>query len=327
MCDSWRLKPGKELTPSDVHGVFEKIGRLDVVRLTGGEPFLREDFAEVARAVLERSQPRVLHVTTNGSFPERVERFVQEFPDPRRLRFLVSFDGLQAEHDRNRGREVTFDRACTTVGLLHDFRRLGVRVSVNHTVISAQSLNDAAELKARFAANGTDVQSVLAYSDSSMYSIKLRGKAAEHLIVPTGYPLHPALEGADVLGFVDQELRAAEKIADPVLRVGKRYYLRGLRARLRREPAPHRPRCVAVRSHLRLLPDGSVPVCQFNTEVIGNLRESSFDEVWHSEAALKARGWVDRCPGCWAECEVMPSALFTGDIWRGLVPPALTASG
>jgi hypothetical protein len=69
-----------------------------------------------------------------------------------------------------------------------------------------------------------------------------------------------------------------------------------------------------VRSHLRLLPDGSVPVCQFNTETVGNLLRDNFDDVWHGAAATAARAWVDDGPGCWAECEVMPSALYTGDL-------------
>jgi pyruvate-formate lyase-activating enzyme len=45
MCDSWRMKPGTELAPSDVARVFERIGALDIVRLSGGEPFLRAPFA------------------------------------------------------------------------------------------------------------------------------------------------------------------------------------------------------------------------------------------------------------------------------------------
>src|SRR5262249_7705611 len=111
MCDSWRLRPGKELTPSQVRDVFAKVGPLDVVRLTGGEPFLREDFAEIAAAVHEQSRPSVLHVTSNGSFPDRVLLFANKFACPRRLQFLISFDGLEAEHNASRGAEVTFATA------------------------------------------------------------------------------------------------------------------------------------------------------------------------------------------------------------------------
>jgi MoaA/NifB/PqqE/SkfB family radical SAM enzyme len=316
MCDSWRLKPGRELAASDVGRVFAKLGRLDVVRVTGGEPFLREDLLEVAEAIASASRPHVLHVTTNGSFPDRIVDFAQRFSAPRRLVFLVSFDGHRSEHDASRGRDVTYDTALESVRRLAALRkRLRLDVSVNHTVISPQSLDDSDRLRADLAPLGVDVQSVLAYADSAMYTIKLRGKRAEHLIVPTGYPLHPKLAGADVIGFVERELARVSTMSDGARRLGKRYYLRGLLARLRghASPAP-RPRCVALRSHVRILPDGTVPVCQFNTEPVGNLATQSMDDVWHGAKAQSSRAWVDACPGCWAECEVMPSAIYTGDV-------------
>src|SRR5262245_9842513 len=111
MCDSWRIRPGSELTPAQVRTVFDKIGRLDVVRLTGGEPFLREDLLEVATAVWEASAPFTLHVTSNGSFPDRVVTFARKFPHANRLRFMISFDGLEEEHDANRGADVAFATA------------------------------------------------------------------------------------------------------------------------------------------------------------------------------------------------------------------------
>lgn len=316
MCDSWRMKPGRELDVSQVRRVFEKIGPLDIVRLTGGEPFVRDDFAEVARAVFDVSQPAVLHVTTNGSFPERIVEFAETFPRPRRLRFMVSFDGMPAEHDANRGRDVTFALAEQTVRRLAALRRkLGVQVSVNHTVISSRSLDDHLQIVETFGPLGVDVQAVLAYADSAMYGLKRFGTKAHDLVPGTGYPLHPDLAGADAPGFVRQLLDRLPRLKDPLLRVGKRYYLRGLLARLTGQspPQPH-PRCVALRSHLRLLPDGRVPVCQFNTETVGNLLTQSFDEVWQGQPARESRAWVDACPGCWAECEVMPSALYTGDL-------------
>lgn len=315
MCDSWRLKPGVEMSVADVARVFAKLGELDVVRLSGGEPFLRDDLVAIAAAVLQASDPLVLHVTTNGSFPDRVEALAHALPR-RKLRVMVSLDGLATEHDRNRGADVTFDRAIETVDRM---RACGVHVSVNHTVISRASLADAAPLRAALRARGVDVHTVLAYADSAMYGIKLRGKRAESLLSSRRYPLHPALNGADVAGFVDDELAAASDIADAGTRLAKRYYLRGLRARVGDGEGARGPRCVALRSHVRLLPDGGVPVCQFNTERVGNLREQSFDDLWHGATAAASREWVDACSGCWAECEVLPSALYTGDILRALV--------
>jgi MoaA/NifB/PqqE/SkfB family radical SAM enzyme len=315
MCDSWRLRPGQELTPQQVRQVFAKVGRLDVVRLTGGEPFLREDFAEVAAVVNEQSRPSVLHITSNGSFPDRMVRFVESFGGTRRLDFLISLDGLEAEHNASRGPDVPFATAAESVERLVSLRHRGVHVSVNHTIASVQSLQDHAGLVDRFAPLGVSVQPVLAYSGSAMYSLKRVGRKAEDLIEATGYPLHPRLRGADVIGFVRRQVADLRTIRDLPTRIAKRYYLRGLLSRLRNEPRPRpRPKCVALRSHLRLLADGRVPVCQFNTEVVGNLLHQSFEEVWHSAATRSARQWVDDCPGCWAECEVIPSALYSGDL-------------
>ncbi len=332
MCDSWRLPAGCELTPKEAGDVFRKIGRLDVLRISGGEPFVRRDLPELAEAALAASRPTVLHITTNGSLTGRVVDFVRGFSDPRRLRLMVSFDGLADEHDRNRGRGASFERALGTVRELAALRpALGLAVSANHTVISRQSLADSAGLRSELGRLAVELHTVLAYADSAMYGQGFQGRAAEPLILPGRYPLHPDLAGADVVGFVERELRATARLS-PLLRAGKRFYLRGLLKRLRasdngaalrrrpngelngRTPCSV-PRCVALRSHIRVLPDGRVPVCQFNTQTVGDLRTATdLAEVWHGPAAAAARAWVDRCPGCWAECEVLPSAIYTATL-------------
>jgi hypothetical protein len=52
---------------------------------------------------------------------------------------------------------------------------------------------------------------------------------------------------------------------------------------------------------------------------VGNLRNTPFQEIWEGDVIQRQREWVDRCPGCWAECEVMPNAVYTLDIARALV--------
>ena len=230
---------------------------------------------------------------------------------------MVSFDGLAAVHDASRGRRVSFERALETVRRLAALRSSGVRVSINHTIISRASLADHAELRALMAEVGVDTQWVLAYSESSMYGRERRGRRAQDLVVLSGYPLHPDLSPEQSLEFARSELEQIDSIVDPVLRAGKRYYLAGLVARLEKQVSPQpKPKCVALRSHIRLLPNGDVPVCQFNTETIGNLLEERFEALWHKASAHAARRWVDACSGCWAECEVVPNAVYSGDLLR-----------
>jgi hypothetical protein len=64
-----------------------------------------------------------------------------------------------------------------------------------------------------------------------------------------------------------------------------------------------------------------VPTCQFNTREVGSLRHQSFEELWRGTPIEEQRGWVRRCPGCWAECEVLPNAVYTGGLARELVAP------
>ena len=143
MCDSWQMERGEEMTPQQVADVFGKVGKLDVVRLSGGEPYLKRDLLDIAEAAYAASRPRVLHITTNGSFPDRVRRFVESFSKPRRLQFMVSFDGVGETHDENRGKDVRYETAIETVRRLAELRsRHGLQVSANHTVINPQSLDE-----------------------------------------------------------------------------------------------------------------------------------------------------------------------------------------
>src|SRR5690606_29224478 len=98
-------------------------------------------------------------------------------------------------------------------------------------------------------------------------------------------------------------------------RLAKTYYLDGLRARLLDGRGDPNPRCTALTRHLRLYPNGDVPTCQFSSRIVGNLREQPFAELWSSAAAETQRRWVAACAGCWAECEVLPSATYGGDLF------------
>jgi len=96
MCDSWKKPSPGELTLPEIEAVFAQLPRLDTVRLSGGEPFLRSDFPEIARLAIERLQPRFLHVTTNGFLTRQVVEFCERRPRATPLVLLVSLDGTEA---------------------------------------------------------------------------------------------------------------------------------------------------------------------------------------------------------------------------------------
>jgi Fe-coproporphyrin III synthase len=63
-------------------------------------------------------------------------------------------------------------------------------------------------------------------------------------------------------------------------------------------------------------PDGRIPTCQFNSCIVGDLRADSLEKIWLGEKTEKQRQWVKACPGCWAECEVLPNAVYSGDLLK-----------
>ena len=64
-----------------------------------------------------------------------------------------------------------------------------------------------------------------------------------------------------------------------------------------------------------------MPTCQFNTNAAGNLRDEKFKDLWESANVQKQREWVSKRPGCWAECEVLLSAIYTGDLLKKTLFP------
>ena len=89
MCDSWKMPTVGDLTLNEVERIFEQLPRMDAVRLTGGEPFVRKDFGEIAGLAQQLLRPLVLHITTNGFLTDRIVEFCEQ-----RLQIVTLFSPL-----------------------------------------------------------------------------------------------------------------------------------------------------------------------------------------------------------------------------------------
>ncbi len=312
MCDSWRKPSKDDLTLAEIGRIFDQLPRMDAVRLTGGEPFVRNDLLEIAHLVQEKLRPLVLHVTTNGFLTDRIVRFCEKRPKRVPLYLLVSVDGFKDKHNRVRGTDIAWDSVVSTLRTLSPRRKeWRLRIAVNQTIVDAEGGEHYRLLRDFLRPLGIRNHVVMAYDVSATYSLKAEVNAAPR-------------QGGQFTTFGEFSRKQVEELLNeaeedlvtypPLDRLGKRYYLRGLRNRLLAGKGFPSPKCVALNSHLRLLPDGSVPTCQFNTFSVGKLRDQSFEEVWFGDRAHKQRAWVRTCPGCWAECEALPNAIYTGDL-------------
>lgn len=325
MCDSWKKPSPDDLTVPEIEHIFRQLPRLDLVRLSGGEPFARLDLQDIAHLAQTHLRPFRLHVTSNGFLTERIVKFCETRRKDTPLDLLISVDGLEAKHNEVRGRSNAWTTATATLKALAPRRReLNLALSVNQTVVDSEGAADYRRLNEFLRPLGIRHHVVMAYDASATYSLQQEADLAPKAI-------------GDFTTFGRFQRDAIVRLWDEVEadvatwpwpeRLAKLYYLRGIRHRVLHANGTPNPPCVALNAHLRLLPNGDVPTCQFNTRIVGNLRRQRFAEVWASQAATNQRAWVRKCPGCWAECEVLPSAIYTGDLLWEAISPASPFTG
>jgi len=316
MCDSWKKPSPDDLTIEEIEGIFKQLPDMDMVRLTGGEPFVRRDMLHIAHLAQKELKPLMLHVTTNGFLTERIVEFCEKRDKKTPLSMLVSVDGLEAKHNYVRGKDDAWSKVLATLEALAPRQKeLRLSLSANQTIVDADGAEQYRKLHDFLAPMGVRNNFVMAYDVSATYSLE-----EETEVAPT--------QIGEFATFGEFKIEQIEKLLDevekdlknyPALdRAAKSYYVQGIRNRLFKKNGFPNPKCVALNSHIRLMPNGKIPTCQFNTRTIGDLREKTFKEIWFDEKAEAQRNWVRRCPGCWAECETLPNAVYTGDILRAV---------
>lgn len=315
MCDSWKMSGEGDLSVDEIDGIFKQLNRMQAVRLTGGEPFVRKDLFEIVGLVERRLKPLGLHITTNGFLTDRIVDLCERRSKRTPLQLLVSLDGVGEKHNTIRGSSLAWKTAFATLEALAPRRReLNLDLAVNQTIVDREGVEHYKLLREKLAPLGVRHQAVMAYDASATYKLEREVDVAPRQI---GQFSTFGEFSDDDFRELFREMESDIKKLPWWARLAKQYYLEGIRQRLLptgHEEAWLNPTCVALNSHLRIFPNGDVPTCQFNSKTIGNLRDQSFEEVWKGVRAAEQRRWVRQCVGCWAECEVLPSAIYTLDL-------------
>ncbi|MDP1853062.1 MAG: radical SAM protein [Candidatus Omnitrophota bacterium] len=316
MCDVWGKKPSDEMSLEEVENIFRQLKFLDAVRLSGGEPFLRKDLSEIVNIIQKHSNPLLIHITTNGFLTDAIGATLTRINDLTRVHLKISIDAVGINNDRIRGLPGAYERALNSLAILGEFKKKGLFVAVNQTISDKSSIEDSAELKRVCNKHKVPLLMQIAYNDSVLYGSKNDVSAM------------PDKKGSfsPFYNFSEQELRfvldkmlsEAKETASLPERLVKKYYVHGLINRMLHGKAHPNPACVALRSHLRILPDGLVPVCLYDSTIVGDLKKQSVREVLTSDKAREAIVRVKKCKGCWAECEAVPNGIYRADFLRAL---------
>lgn len=287
MCNTWRYPSNieEEVTPE----IIDKIrGKYDRLNITGGEPLLREDILDIVE-VLDKKTCR-LEISTNGYYTERILKVAERFPN---ITVRVSVDGLPSVHDRIRGLKGGFDHALRTI---LELRQMGIKDIGFGITISDKNALDLLNLYHLCAE--MDIEFANCVMHNSFYFHK-HDNFVENL----------DLVRTEMQHFIESLLQSKRSAIRMKVKDWFRAYinlglLNHMLAKQRSLP------CGAATDTFFLDPFANVLACNGSDEAwsMGNLKENSFEEIWHSEKAEQVRKLAKNCTkNCWMTGTAVPA--------------------
>ncbi|GIL15338.1 MAG: hypothetical protein BroJett039_05110 [Chloroflexota bacterium] len=309
MCDVWKKTDHDDMTPAEAAAIFKQIPKLDTLRLTGGEPFLRPDFDQLVGAILQVTDPTVVHITTAGVLYDRIIKFIKTHGS-KKLHLKVSIDAVGDRHDEIRGYRGLYNKSLRTLKTLVELReQYGFYLGVNQT-ISDRNWDHIESLREVMNELAVPIHYAIATDHYTLYRLNTSKENEK----PDMRSVSLSDFTPEQLQYIFDQLDRRDAIHDVPEWLVQRYYLHGLKNRLLRGIESPKPECIELHNHMRLMPNGDVMTCVYYPNVVGNLRQQTLEQVWFGKEIEPQRKVVKNCVGCWAGCEVKPNAIYTGDI-------------
>src|ERR1017187_362045 len=143
-CFYWRnLNQRDDLKVEEIFALARDLGRIENLNLSGGEPFLRAEFAEICRFFIQNNGVEQIYVPTNGYFTERTIKALQDIFQEDTLKLFVcelSIDGMPEYHNRFRGNPKSFDKLIETYEALAELQPSEPRLRI-HSISTVTSEN------------------------------------------------------------------------------------------------------------------------------------------------------------------------------------------
>jgi MoaA/NifB/PqqE/SkfB family radical SAM enzyme len=279
MCNNWKKKPENELTAHELDELLNSkwLKKLEIVSLTGGEPFLREDLEEIIDVFKKHKVPQI-GITTNASLPEKICDVLNKTAGVSNSRFWlhISLDGRPEVHNRIRGVSTAYENVVKTI---LSVKSLGLE---NLTIAVGMCISNL---------NWNEINFVKNFAKN--FGVRLVAGLAE-----SGWIFGQEGTGKNLYKFTEQE---KEAIIREMEEIGT-WYSKGVIMRLNGVSKPIQ--CTAFWHGFTIAPNGDVHPCVNSNFVVGNIKETRFDEIWTCKQANHARRIVKKCLGCWSNCEM-----------------------
>lgn len=275
MCDIWRhpSKASEEISPK----LMEKLPEGLRVNITGGEPTIRKDIGDFFEILYGKSH--LLELSTNGYNTDKILELAENYP---KILIRISVEGLPKLNDKLRGLPDGFDRALRTILELKKTKCKNIGFSI---VICDKNADDLVALHELCSYLGVELGSSVMHNSWYFHKndnvVNDREKVVEN-----------------EKNFIASMLQSPRKDLRGKLKdYGRAYFNKSILKRVAGETVNYRPPCGAGEDFFFVDPWGNITPCNGSDEewIIGNLRESSFEEIMNSEAAEKIMQKVKMC--------------------------------
>jgi GT2 family glycosyltransferase/MoaA/NifB/PqqE/SkfB family radical SAM enzyme/glycosyltransferase involved in cell wall biosynthesis len=271
---------------------------IDVLVLSGGEPFLKKGFAELAAYFLNNFPQANVGILSNFYNTQLIYNSLKEIQKKngvQRLWIGTSLDGMEQLHDNTRGAPGAFRHFCETLQLM-TMEFPTIPVSVNFT-LTTDNYNDLFSVYHFCRTNNMafSAQFPMPLKDAEIFTF------AEKQMSEIEQQIFKIIEGK-IIDFESGKFDENSLLA-------KIFYLHGM-IDYQRNPRRVFKKCIGGRKFVTFSPEGKVYFCPIlKRMVLGNLREQPFDEIWTGAAAGKLRKKIDQgfCD-CWLNCTIYPNA-------------------
>ena len=317
MCNMWKRAKEHpdieflELSQKEIIDIFARplFSHLVEIDLTGGEPHLRDDLADIALGIASLKPKYLPHlrsivITSNGLLMDKIISNYQYLLEGLKgtnidLVSVASLDGIGETHDKVRGTKGAFKLATGTIGGLLELREkypdyfIGVKTTVLPENID--SLNDILKF-----AEKEKLFHII--SPAFFTETRFRNKDKRQAL---------RLDSAD-----DEKLHLF--YGRPELNTNYFYSrIRGMLSGGRKCWS-----CTAAYNYVFIEYDGTVYPCELLSEPFGNVKEQDPETVWNSPQARHCRTLIEntgQCRNCIEPGAVRYSACTEGLSYLGFL--------
>ena len=280
MCNRYKCpsKPEEELNIETI----KKLPKMYFTNITGGEPFIREDLPDIVRELYKKSDRIV--ISTNGFFTDRIIKLCEEFPN---VGIRISIEGLEETNNKIRGLDDGFNKGYSTLKKLVEMKHPDVGFGMTVQDENAKDLVALYDMS-----NELNMEFATASLHNSFYFVEAKNIIKDRLMVAKEFErlVNKLLES-----------NSPKKWFRAYFNHGLINYIFGQKRLLP---------CDMAFDTFFIDPYGDVMPCNGtkDKEVMGNLNNQTWDELWNSEQAEKVRNSVRHCDReCWMIGSVSPA--------------------